>query len=90
MSSNSMCELGPSVRASSCQSAEPLRKESLGSSASQTAEDGIAAAAEFRRQTRWLAENWNALDSSNTFVERHGMPLASYRRFEVQHCNEPS
>lgn len=30
---------------------------------------------------RWLAENDEALRSSNDFVERHGLPLARYRRF---------
>ncbi|NLC36469.1 MAG: type II toxin-antitoxin system CcdA family antitoxin [Alcaligenaceae bacterium] len=30
---------------------------------------------------RWLAENDEALRSSNDFVEKHGLPLAKYRRF---------
>lgn len=30
---------------------------------------------------RWLLENDEALRSSNDFVERHGLPLAKYRRF---------
>lgn len=30
---------------------------------------------------RWLAENDEALRNSNDFVERHGLPLARYRRF---------
>ncbi len=51
------------------------------SSASQAAEVGIAAAVELRRQARWLAKNRNALETSNTFVEQVGLPLARYRRF---------
>lgn len=30
---------------------------------------------------RWLAENRDALKSSDTFVEQHGLPLARYRGF---------
>lgn len=33
------------------------------------------------RQERWLDENTDALESSNLFVERHGLPLARYRNF---------
>lgn len=90
MSSNSMCELGPNAKASSYQSAETVHNEPLRGSASQASEVGIAATAAFRKQARWLAENLNALDSSNTFVEQHGIPLASYRYFQVRHGNERS
>ena len=53
----------------------------LGVNVSQAAEVGIAAAVASRRQERWLAENQDALDSSNAFAERHGLPLARYRSF---------
>ena len=53
----------------------------LGVNVSQAAEVGIAAAVARRRQERWLAENQDALQSSNVFVEQHGLPLAQYRRF---------
>lgn len=53
----------------------------LGVNVSQAAEAGIAAAVARRRQERWLAENQAALESSNTFVEQHGLPLAQYRNF---------
>jgi antitoxin CcdA len=53
----------------------------LGVNVSQAAEVGIAAAVARRRQERWLAENQDALDSSNAFVEQHGLPLAQYRNF---------
>ena len=51
----------------------------LGVNLSQAAEAGIAAAVAHRRRERWLAENRDALDSSNAFVEEHGLPLARYR-----------
>jgi antitoxin CcdA len=53
----------------------------LGINVSQAAEVGIAAAVVRRRQERWLAENQDALESSNAFVEQHGLPLAQYRNF---------
>jgi len=53
----------------------------LGINVSQAAEAGIAAAVARRRQERWLAENQAALESSNAFVEQHGLPLAQYRNF---------
>lgn len=48
---------------------------------SQAAEAGIAAEVARRRQELWLAENREALDSSNAHVEAHGLPLAAYRHF---------
>jgi len=30
---------------------------------------------------RWLTENLSALRSSNSFFERHGLPLERYRNF---------
>lgn len=53
----------------------------LGVNVSQAAEVGIAAAVARRRQERWLADNQDALQSSNVFVEQHGLPLAAYRNF---------
>lgn len=53
----------------------------LGVNVSQAAEVGIATAVAQRRQERWLAENQEALQSSNAFVDQHGLPLAQYRRF---------
>lgn len=48
---------------------------------SQAAEEGIAAAVARRRQERWLVENQDALQSSNTFIDQHDLPLARYRTF---------
>lgn len=53
----------------------------LGVNVSQAAEVGIAAAVGRFRQARWLAENKDALESSNAFVEKQGLPLARYRNF---------
>jgi antitoxin CcdA len=53
----------------------------LGINVSQAAEVGIAAAVARRRHEQWQAENREALDSSNAFVEQRGLPLASYRNF---------
>jgi len=53
----------------------------LGVNVSQAAEVGIAAAVADLRQARWLAENQAALESSNAFVEEHGLPLGQYRNF---------
>jgi len=78
-----MCELGPSARTSSCQSVETVRNVSLEEDASQAAKVDIAAAVALRRQARWLDENRNALDSSNTFVEQHGLPLSGYRHSQT-------
>ena len=51
----------------------------LGVDVSQAAEAGIAAAVSLRRQERWLAGSQAALESSNAFVERHGLPLSRHR-----------
>jgi len=48
---------------------------------SRAAEQGLASAIAERRAVLWLAENLEALESSNEFVEQHGLPLARYRRF---------
>ena len=48
---------------------------------SQAAERGIALAVKEAREAQWLAENREALECSNAFVARHGLPLARYRGF---------
>ncbi|MCV2420176.1 type II toxin-antitoxin system CcdA family antitoxin [Paucibacter sp. DJ2R-2] len=48
---------------------------------SQAAELGIAAAVKQRQQELWLAENRDAMESSNAYVEAQGLPLAKYRNF---------
>lgn len=53
----------------------------LGVTVSHAAEAGLAAVVSLRRQERWLAENRAALESSNDYVQQHGLPLARYRSF---------
>jgi len=48
---------------------------------SQAAEQGLAQANAEKRSALWLEKNRSALDSSNQYVERHGLPLAEYRKF---------
>ncbi len=48
---------------------------------SQAAEAGLLRAVEARRQELWLEANRAALDSSNAYVDQHGLPLARHRQF---------
>jgi antitoxin CcdA len=48
---------------------------------SRAAEAGLAKAVADRQSELWVQENKEALDSSNEYVERHGLPLARHRRF---------
>lgn len=43
---------------------------------SRAAEEGVRAAV---RSDQWKAENAEALESSNIFVETHGLPLDRFR-----------
>ena len=29
----------------------------------------------------WIEANWEAIEASNAYVEKHGLPLAKYRQF---------
>ena len=48
---------------------------------SKAAEAGLVIALAEKRSELWLEENRAALDSSNSYVEQHGLPLAKYRGF---------
>jgi len=48
---------------------------------SKAAERGLAQAVMEKRAELWLLENKAALDSSNEYVVKHGLPLARYRQF---------
>lgn len=48
---------------------------------SRAAEAGIARAVAEEKKRRWIEENRAALESSNRYVEQHGLPLAKYRLF---------
>lgn len=62
--------------------AELLREaRALGVNVSRAAETGVRAAVRQARAEAWRAENAAAIDSSNAWVEAHGLPLAAFRRF---------
>jgi len=48
---------------------------------SKAAEQGLSTAIIKRREELWLANNREAIESSNDFVEQHGLPLAKYQDF---------
>lgn len=48
---------------------------------SKACEKGLAESIAKARTEKWLAENEQALLSSNDYVEKHGLPLAKYRLF---------
>lgn len=48
---------------------------------SRAAEAGLDRAIAEKRTELWLEENREALQSSNDYVERNGLPLAKYRQF---------
>lgn len=48
---------------------------------SQACEKGLAEAVAKTRAERWIEENRAAIESSNAYVEKHGLPLARYRQF---------
>ena len=53
----------------------------LGVNVSRACERGLALQIAEIRARRWLDENREAIDSSNAFVEKHGLPLAKHRQF---------
>jgi len=53
----------------------------LGVNISRAATTGLSDAVAKARAERWLADNRTALESSNAFVEEHGLPLQSLRLF---------
>ncbi|HEY1899932.1 MAG TPA: type II toxin-antitoxin system CcdA family antitoxin [Steroidobacteraceae bacterium] len=55
--------------------------KTLGINISQAAEAGLAKAVATKRAELWIQENWEAIQSSNEYVEKHGLPLAKYRMF---------
>jgi len=53
----------------------------LGINISQACEQGLEAQVRQSLRDAWLEENREAIESSNAWVERHGLPLAKYRQF---------
>ncbi len=48
---------------------------------SQASEEGLARAVALRQAQLWLQANQAALESSNAYVDKHGLPLARFRNF---------
>lgn len=73
----------PPRRATNVTLPEPLLAEarSLQINVSQAAESGVARAVAEKRAAQWADENRDAIQSSNAYVEKHGLPLAKYRKF---------
>lgn len=55
--------------------------KTLGINVSRACERGLAQQIAEERDRQWLTENRDAIASSNGYVDRHGVPLARFRRF---------
>lgn len=55
----------------------------LGVNISQAAEKGLDEAVRKAKGDAWLEENRQAIEASNKWVEKNGLPLAKYRMFDV-------
>lgn len=53
----------------------------LGINISQACEQGLRETIGKTRAEAWLEVNREALQSSNAYVEKHGLPLTKYRQF---------
>jgi antitoxin CcdA len=53
----------------------------LGINLSATFEASLRDAVRARKAAQWREENRAALQSSNEWVEKHGLPLEKYRQF---------
>ncbi|MDM7982285.1 MAG: type II toxin-antitoxin system CcdA family antitoxin [Rhizobium sp.] len=53
--------------------------ETLGLDITGAAEQGIARAIKAEKERRWKIENAEAIQASNDYVAKHGLPLAKYR-----------
>ena len=55
--------------------------KSLDINLSRACEAGLEAALKEERKRRWREENSAAIEASNAYFEKHGLPLARYRQF---------
>lgn len=55
--------------------------KSLGINISQASEQGLSRSVAAKRAAIWLHNNQAALESSNAYVDRNGLPLARHRNF---------
>lgn len=61
----------------------PLVEEAkrLGINVSEACQAGLAAEVKRAREIAWQEENRAAIEASNEYVRKHGLPLAKYRLF---------
>ena len=57
------------------------RAKNLKINISQASEEGLSRAVAAKQAAMWLQDNQAALDSSNCYVEEHGLILAKHRNF---------
>lgn len=55
--------------------------KALGINISRVCESALAAQVQQLRREQWLAENREAMDDYNAYVEANGLPLAHLRQF---------
>lgn len=48
---------------------------------SRAAEDGVKAAVREAKELRWKENNVEAIESSNAYVEKHGVPLEKFKPY---------
>lgn len=48
---------------------------------SRAAEEGVRVAVSLAKEEQWKAANSAAIQSSNAYVVKHGLPLDGYRQF---------
>ncbi|HEV7341452.1 MAG TPA: type II toxin-antitoxin system CcdA family antitoxin [Sphingopyxis sp.] len=48
---------------------------------SEACQAGLLAEVKKAREAAWKAENRAAMEASNEYVRKHGLPLAKYRQF---------
>lgn len=53
----------------------------LGINVSKASEEGLSRAVTGRQEAVWLQSNQAAIESSNAYVDRNGLPLAKHRNF---------
>jgi antitoxin CcdA len=55
--------------------------KAFGINVSRACEEGLRAEVTKARNARWVEENREAMEASNAWVEKNGLPLARYRMF---------
>ncbi len=55
--------------------------KALGMNLSRTCDNALRIAIRTEREARWKADNAEAIQSFNDYVEKNGIPLSQYRQF---------